>query len=304
MKRLGIIGGAGAIGATVAFCAAAEALFDEIMLCDVRGNLAMSHAMDIGQAVCELSPAQLSACGIGELEKCDIIMNTAGIPEMQASSRDDYLNGNIVIIRELADRIKNWKQMPVILSATNPIDVLNYELYRKSGLPREKLIGFSRNDSLRFMWSVSKETGIPMSELNAFVIGEHGDEQVPLFSSLKYGASGKPLSLSDEQKQSILRNVKAWFSEYQALGSGRSSGWTSAVSICRIIKLIMTESDEICPCSVIPNGEYGLRDLSIGMPVRLGKTGVREIVTFELSDDEEMGLRSAALKIQNQIPGD
>ena len=300
--KLGIIGGAGLIGATVAFCAASEGLFDEIRLFDVRENLAMSHAMDIEQAVCERNAVKLSVCDIDGLRACDIILNAAGIPEMKAGSRDDYLSGNILIIRELAQKIKKWDTAPIILSATNPIDVLNFELYRASGLPREKVIGFSRNDSLRFVWATSKETEIPVSDLNALVIGEHGDAQVPLFSSLKHKSSGQIVELRDEQKNDILQRVKVWFSEYQTLDSGRSSGWTSAQGITHILKLILTNSNDWCPCSVIPNGEYGLHDLSIGLPVRLGLSGVREIAAIKLSEDEETALQNAAKKIRLLIP--
>ena len=263
----------------------------------------MSHAMDIGQAVCERSSVSLSVCDVDELKTCSIILNAAGIPEMKAGSRDDYLSGNILIIRQLAEKIKNWNETPVILSATNPIDVLNYELFRTSGFPREKLIGFSRNDSLRFIWAVSKETGIPSSELSALVIGEHGDAQVPLFGSLRRKSpeqtSGQTIDLRDRQKNDILQRVKVWFNEYQTLESGRSSGWTSALGICHILKLMLTESDELCPCSIIPNGEYGLFDLSIGLPVKLGMSGVREIADVCLSKTEASDLQKAAMKIRS-----
>ena len=301
VTKLGIIGGAGLLGATTAFCAAAEGLADEIILSDLKENMAHSHARDIEQAICESSETKLFVGAIDDLKSCDIVLNTAGIPEMKAGSRDDYLNGNIEIYRQIAEKIKRWGTSPVILSATNPIDVLNYRFFEMTQLPPEKFIGFSRNDSLRFIWSASRETGIPSPRLEALVIGEHGDGQVPLFGTLRDKQSGQALSLSDGQKNSILQRVKTWFGEYQELDSGRSSGWTSGVGLCRVIKLILTDSDEICPCSVIPHGQYGLRDLSIGLPVRLGKSGVREIVKLELSEDENVRLQSAAEKIKKLI---
>ena len=298
MSKLGIIGGAGLLGATTAFCVASRGLAQEIILSDVRENLAQSHAMDIEQATCESSETKLSVGGIDEMKTCDIILNTAGIPEIKASSRDDYLSGNIMIYRELAEKIKRWGTSPVIVSASNPIDVLNYELFRTTGLPRENFIGFSRNDTLRFKWAVSAETGVPVSQLDALVIGEHGDKQVPLFSCLRRKDSGQPLDLSATQKDSIILRVATWFGNYQKLEAGRSSGWTSGDGISRIIELILAESDEICSCSVIPVGQYGLRDLSIGLPVRLGRSGVREIVEIGLSGDERALLSSAAEKIK------
>ncbi|MCL2125508.1 MAG: hypothetical protein FWH33_05905 [Oscillospiraceae bacterium] len=298
MSILGIIGGAGLLGTTTAFCVAARGLFREIILSDVRKNLAKSHAMDIEQAICETTGVKLSTGEIDELKTCDIILNAAGIPEMKASSRDDYLAGNIAIYNELAEIIKRWETCPIIVSASNPIDVLNYELYRATDMPRERFIGFNRNDTLRFKWAISEETGIPVSLIDAMVIGEHGDKQVPLFSTLTRRDAEEAPYLSDAQKENIIHRISTWFSEYQNLESGRSSGWTSGVGLARILSLVTTESDEVCSCSVIPDGEYGLRGLSIGLPVRLGKSGVREIVEIELSADERMQLTAAAEKIK------
>ena len=297
--KLGIIGGAGLLGATTAFCVASSGLVQEILLFDVRENLAHSHAMDIEQAVCEAGGTTLSVCGVEDMRSCDIVLNTAGVPEMKASSRNDYLRGNIPIFRELAEKIKRWGTSPVILNATNPVDILNYELFRMTGLPPERFIGFSRNDSLRLIWAASKETGVPASQLGALVIGEHGDGQVPLFNWLRHKGSGHVLGLRDVQKDRIISRVKTWFGDYQKLDSGRSSGWTSGAGICHVIKLILSGSDEICPCSVIPNGEYGLYDLSIGLPVRLGINGVKEIVELDLADNERASLFAAAKKIKS-----
>ena len=299
--RVGIIGGAGVLGAGVAFCLASGGFVDEIVLCDVRENLARSHAMDIEQAVCETSGTRLAVGGIDDLRGCDIIVNAAGIPEMSAASRDDYLSGNIVIFRDLAERIGRWGTSPVFINTTNPVDVLNYCLCRMTGISREKFVGFSRNDTLRFRWAVSKETGIQVTRLSAIVIGEHGDGQVPLFSRLRDEAIGRSVKLSDAQKGSIQKRVRTWFGDYQKLNSGRSSGWTSGAGVCHVIKLMLTGSDEICPCSVIPDGEYGLSGLSIGLPVRLGRDGVREIVDLEMSGDERAQLFDAAEKIKCAI---
>ena len=304
LPKLGIIGGAGLLGATTAFCVASSGLVHEIILSDVRENIAQSHAMDIEQAVCESGEIKLSAGDIGDMKSCDVVLNAAGVPEMKASSRDDYLDGNIVIFRELAEKIRQWGTAPVIINVSNPVDVLNYELFRMTGLPREKFIGFSRNDTLRMIWAASKEIRIPASRLDALVIGEHGDGQVPVFSRLRYKDTGQTLSINDTQKENILRLVKTWFGDYQKLDSGRSSGWTSGAGICRLIELILTDSNEIYPCSVIPDGEYGIRGISIGLPVRLGRSGVREIVEIDLDENERARLLSAAEKIRKLTAAD
>ena len=108
----------------------------------------------------------------------------------------------------------------------------------------------------------------------------------------------------DEQKESILDRIETFFGEYQTLDSGGSSCWTSGVGICHVLELLLKDNDEICPCSVIPQGEYGLRDLSIGLPVRLGSSGVREIVEIELGDYERTRLHNAEKKIKSLLPKD
>lgn len=299
--KLGIIGGAGLLGATTAFCIAAEDVVDEIILTDVKENVAQSHVMDIEQAFCETSGTKLSFGRLEDLKSCDIVLITAGIPEIKAASRDEYLSGNLVIFRELAEKIKQWGTSPILITASNPVDVLNYSLYKMTGLPREKFIGFSRNDTIRLKWAVSKETGIPASQLDALVIGEHGEKQAPVFSQLRLKGESKTLDLSDDAKERILARAKSWFWEYGKLDAGRSSGWTSGVSLCYLIKTMLKGSGMILPCSVIPDGEYGLSDLSIGLPARLTMRGVAEIVELDLTEGERAGLLTAAEKIKSLI---
>ena len=303
--KLGIIGGAGALGATTAFHVAAGGLMSEIILYDLKDNVAKSHAMDIEQAVCDFSETKLRTGALSELAECEIILNTAGVPERVVKSRDEFLAGNIEILNGLAAEIRAWGTSPVIVSATNPIDVLNYKFFEMACLPAERFVGFCRNDTLRFKWAAAAETGIPAQQLDAMVIGEHGDGQIPIFSSLRQISTGEPLKLSSVQRESILARVKTWFGNYQSLDAGRSSGWTSGVGLYQLIAMIALDNaaggSEVIPCSVIPNGHYGLRNLSIGLPVRLGPGGVAEIVNINLSDEERGALHSAADKIQNAI---
>jgi len=300
-SKVGIIGGAGLLGSTAAFLIALEEVADEIVLVDMKANLAEAHAMDMGQSVCEHSDTQIFSGGFSDLKDCDVVINVAGIPEMKAGSRNDYLSGNTAVYKDIADQIKKWDKCPVILSASNPIDVLNYRLFEMSGLPREKLVGFSRNDSLRFIWSTALETGISAKNINGLVIGEHGEAQVPLFGSLRYVDSGLPIGIDEKQKESILMRVNNYFGDYQKLESGRSSGWTSGVGLCSVVKLILSDSDEQCPCSIIPAGEYGMSEVSIGLPVKLGRNGVREVMNINLSEDERARLKVAEDKIKGLI---
>ena len=300
--KLGVIGGAGLIGATTAFFAATEHVAEEIVLYDLKDNLAVSHAMDIDIAVSEFHDIVARSGDFDDLADCDVIFNTAGIPERKVASRAEYLEGNLVIYRDIARRIRAWGSMPVIVSASNPVDVLNYVLLEEIGCTPEKLIGFSRNDSVRLQWAIARECGLSTPDVEAFVIGEHGDGQVPLFSTVRNRRAGLPLELSEVQRANILSRIGDWFTEYQKLDCGRSSGWTSGVSMTRILEMICDDSDSVVSCSVIPNGEYGLSGLSIGLPVKLGPGGVKEIVELRLEDSELAALHAAAAKIHAMTP--
>jgi malate/lactate dehydrogenase len=256
--------------------------------------------MDIEQAVCEFSETTVSVGDFDALRNCDIILNTAGVPG-KVGSRDVYLDGNMEILRDMAGKIKRWGRSPIFVSASNPVDVLNYKLFELTGGRRERFIGFSKNDSLRFKWSLAREIGTAPSQVDALVIGEHGDDQAPLFTTARRLDTGAAIVLTEMERQSVLQRVKTWFGKYQTLDCGRSSGWASGVGLCRLIRLIQSGSGEIMPCSVIPDGEYGLAGLSIGLPARLGPSGVTEIVEIEISGEEKQNLRKAADKILSSI---
>ena len=300
--KLGIIGGGGLLGATTAFYCAVNSLVDEIVLYDIRENMAKSHSIDIGLAAADLSDTIVREGPIGDLKGSDIILNAAGVPD-KIGSRDDYLSGNIGIIRDFGQWVQEWNDQPVVICATNPVDVLNYKTFEFSGLPREKCVGLSRNDLARFKWAVSSETGLSPRSFDAFVLGEHGQFQVPLFSSVISRVTGEKVLFTDRQKESILQKADAWLGEYQGLNAGRTTGWVSGVNIGYIIELIVSGKDEACACSVIADGEYGLYGLSLALPVRLGPEGVREIVKIDITDEENAALTRAAEKISGLIKG-
>jgi len=299
--RLGIIGGAGALGSTAAFYVAAGGFVDEIILYDIRENYARSHAMDLDQGVSDITATVVSAGDLGALKECEIIICTAGVQEDGRASRDEYLIDNLPIYRALADEIKSWGVYPIIITATNPIDVLNYKLYEYIGGPRGRYLGFSRNDTVRFQWAIANELGLPGTAVEALVLGEHGDCSVPIFSSAKRKDTGEPITLADGQRQAVLTKIRSWFSEMLTLKTTRTMAWTSGIGLGMMVEAIVRESDTVIPCSCIPDGEYGLGGVSLGLPLRLGKSGVREIVELGLDETEAEGLAAAAKKIKSLI---
>jgi malate dehydrogenase len=297
--KVGIIGGAGTVGSSIAFYLATKNIVAEIVLLDVKENILRAHAMDLEQAISALNSTTIRVGGWEALQDCQIVVMAASVPERNAQSRVEYLEDNLNIVREVAGRIARYCPDAIVITATNPVDVFNYTLYALTGLPASQFIGFSRNDSLRLRWAIGQVLGVPATEVEAMVIGEHGEAQVPLFSRVTI--KGKAVELNPSQKVEVEKRIKTWFTNYVSLNSGRSSGWTSAVTIGQIIEVIVNNSEEVLTCSAILDGQYGLAGISIGIPVVLGRSGITQIVELPLSQEEIIGLQAAAQKIRELI---
>lgn len=298
--KLGVIGGAGLLGATTAFYAGTKNILDEIKLVDVKKNMAASHAMDMGQALLSISKTRVIQADYSELTDCGIILITASLPERNVADRNEYLTGNLGVITPVCEALKRYcSQDTVVINASNPVDVFNYITWKILGWERNKFIGFTLNDSLRLKWAVSLVTGKDVRKIQACCVGEHGDGQVRLYEQMTY--EGRPLKLTEEEKQKIEEKTAGWFSEYQALNSGRTTGWTSAVSLTALIEAVACDSHAVLPGSAVLEGEYGYCDVSLGMPLCLGKEGICSIVDPELTEEQKQKLDAAAGKIRGLI---
>jgi len=297
--KVGIIGGAGTLGSSIGFYLATKNIVEEIVLIDVKENVLKAHVMDMEQAISALNSTTIRVGDWEALQGCHIVIMAASVPERNAQSRVEYLEDNLKIVRNVAGQIGRYCPDAIVINATNPVDVFNYILCGLTGMPARQFIGFSRNDSIRFRWAIGKILGAPATDVEALVIGEHGEAQVPLYSRVT--VKGKAVELNPLQKVEVDKLIKTWFTTYVSLNSGRSSGWTSAVTIGQIIEIIVNGSEEILACSAILDGQYGLTGISIGVPVVLGPKGITQLVELSLSQEEITGLQAAAKKIKELI---
>ncbi len=297
--KLAIIGGNGLIGSTTAFLTAQKGIFDEIKLIGRKKNLSKHHAMDMEHALMPFSKTIVTSSDYQDIGDCQVVFIAAGAPEREVVSRDEYLKDNIKVVDEVAENINKYNRDGIIITATNPIDVFNYYLYKKLNHDRMKMIGFSANDSLRLRWALSKELKLEYDKIEAYCIGEHGEKQVPLMNLIKY--EGNPLVVSNEMKLDIKSMILGWFLEFQGLNSKRTSGWTSSVMATEILEAIACDSGKIIVCSVPLEGELGYSNVSVGMPVRLGRSGVKKIIEPTLTKNEKNDLDLAVNKIKEQI---
>jgi malate dehydrogenase len=297
--RVAFAGGAGTVGSTAAFRVAQLGVASEILLLDTRQNMVESHVMDLEQAAATLGTTRVAAAGWDDLHSCDVVVLSASLPERNVSSRDEYLGGNAAIVAEAARRIGQTCPQAVVVVATNPVDVFTYLTAELGGLPARQVVGYSWNDSLRLRWAVAGVLGVPAAEVSAWVLGEHGEAQVPLFDRVRVGS--RPVALSGEQRERAEAAVRGWFSRYQALQSGRTSGWTSAVGIGEVVSALAGVGADCLPCSAVLAGEYGLSGVSLGVPARLDGNGVREVVEFDLAQEDLERLHEAAAKVRASI---
>ncbi len=299
--KMAVIGGAGLLGSTTAFCVGYRNLVDEIKLIDIRDNMVASHCMDMTQAFLPFGKTKVAKATYADIGDCDFILCAASVPEGKVKDRADILGANIKLMIPICENIRTYgKKDAVVLISAAPIDVWAYVFWKLIGGEASRFIGFSVNDALRLKWALELVTGKEYEKLDACVIGEHGgDGQVRLYDQIKY--DGKPLKLTDAELRQVEDLTANWFKEWQALECGRTTGWTSAVMMTKMIEAMINESDEVIPVSTPLVSEFGYEEVAMGMPCLLGRRGVRKVVDPELTEAQKAQMDRTALKLKGQI---
>jgi len=294
--KISIIGAAGVVGSGTAFILAERGLADELILISRNHNLAANHAMDIQAAVTGRKELIVKAGEYRDLKGSDILIITAGVHFPAAAPVQQKLGSNIPIIREITKNIEIFCPEAVLINAVNPVDHLNYAIHLCSSIDTTRIIGINLNDTLRFIMAAARALNISSDRVEGVVLGEHPANPIPIFSSIK--VDGHPAALSETQKVQIRDNLKNYLSSLEALKAGRSAGWTTASGLAVIVQTMVDDSRKILPCSVIPHGEYGLKEISIGLPAIIGRKGIIDIAELKLDNTEKIELKKAASKLQ------
>jgi malate dehydrogenase len=289
--KVGIVGAAGSVGAPVAFYIAVSGLAAEVLLVDLRPNVVQQHALDLSTAASGQG-VKVKAGTLDDMVGFDVVVNAAGVHQGVIADRMEMLPGNIPLVRDTARRIKEASPEAVVITATNPVDPLNYATWLAGGFDRSRVIGYGLNDSLRFRELVAQAKGVRPAQVDATVVGEHGRTQVPLFSSVR--VDGRAVRFSEEERAAILGEIPKILRRFEELQAGRTAGWTCAVGMAALVRAIRDDSGEVFPCSAVLEGEYGTRGLSMGVPVSLGRTGIRRILEWPLDETESAALARSA----------
>jgi len=277
------------IGGTLAHLISIKELAD-VVLFDVAEGLAKGKALDIAQST-SVSGSNINLMGTSNYEdtkNSDVIIITAGIPRKPGMSRDDLLETNLKIIKQVAEGIKKNSPNAFVICITNPLDVIVMALQKYSGLPTNKVIGMAGIlDSSRFKYFLSQELKVPVKNIDSLVLGGHGDTMVPMPNQTKI--NGKPLNqmIKKEKLNQIIERTRNGGAEIGKLMQKASAFYAPAASGIEMAESYIEDLKKTLPCAAYLNGEYGVSNLYAGVPVVIGKNGVEKIVEIELSSEEK-----------------
>ncbi len=298
-KKITLIG-AGQIGGTLAHLIALKGLAD-VVLFDVQAGIAKGKALDIAQSS-PVNKFNINLNGTDNYEdtkNSDVIIITAGVPRKPGMTRDDLLEINLKIIRQVAHGIKETSPNAFVICITNPLDVIVMALQKYSGLPKNKVVGMAGIlDSSRFIYFLSQELKIPVQKINSFVLGGHGDSMVAMLG-LTY-VDGKKISqlvnegkISRQKLEEIINRTKKGGAEIvKFLGNG-SAFYAPAASGVEMAESYIKDLKKQLPCAAYLNGEYETKDLYAGVPVIIGSRGVEKVVELKLSDEEKLNFKKS-----------
>ena len=286
--------GAGQIGGTLAHLIALKELGD-VVLFDVAEGIAKGKALDLSQstAIDGLNVSITGTNNYNDTSNSDVIIITAGVPRKPGMTRDDLLGINLKIIKQVADGIKDTSPNAFVICITNPLDVIVMALQKYSGLPKNKVIGMAGVlDTSRFKFFLSQELNVPISEVDSFVLGGHGDTMVPVPN--RTTVSGKPLldfvkegKISEEKLNEIIDRTRNGGAEVVKLLETGSAFYGPAASGIEMAESYLKNLKKTLPCAAHLNGQYGVKDLYVGVPVIIGSNGIEEVVELVLDDEEK-----------------
>ncbi len=297
-RKVTVVGGAGNVGATVARAIAEKGLADVVII-DIADSKAAGVALDIYET-CPIIGSDSRVMG-GTWEAAagsDIVVITSGKPRKPGMSRDDLVKDNFAIMQSIAPKLAEHCPNAIVIPVANPLDAMSQALFRLTKFPRERVIGMAGVlDSARMSTFVAMELNVSVENVHSFVLGGHGDTMVPLprYSTV----AGVPLTelLSPERIEAIAKRTADGGAEITKL-VGTSAWYAPGQAAAEMCEAILKDKKKILPCSVFLQGEYGIRDLFVGVPVKLGARGVEHIMQISLTPAEDAALKKSAASVK------
>jgi malate dehydrogenase len=302
-KKVTVVG-AGHVGATSAMRLAEKELAD-VVLIDVLDGIPAGKALDLMEAApVEKHDSKItgSTADYSAAKDSDIVIITAGIPRKPGMSRDDLLTTNMGIMKSVVTEIVKVAPNSILIIVSNPLDAMCHVAMDTSGFPKERVIGMAGVlDSARFRAFIAMELDVSVENTHAFVLGGHGDTMVPLprYSTV----AGIPITelMSPERIEALVDRTRNGGAEIVGLLKTGSAYYAPASAAVEMAEAILKDKKKILPCAVYLNGEYGINNLFIGVPVKLGEKGAEQVIEIELTEDESKALHASAAAVQGLV---
>ena len=301
-KKISIIG-AGFVGATAAHWAAEKELGD-VVLIDILEGIPQGKALDLLQA----SPVEgfdsrvVGANSYEETKDSDIVIVTSGVPRKPGMSREDLLEINKKIIETVIGQVVEKSPKSILIMVTNPLDTMTYLAFKKSGFPKQRVMGMAGIlDTARFKTFIAVELGVSVEDIQALLLGGHGDEMVPLPRYTTVSGIPLPQLLPKETIDKLVERTRKGGGEIVNLLKTGSAFYAPSAAAIQMTEAILKDKKRILPCCAYLEGEYGLKDICFGVPVKLGAAGVEAIIELQLTEEEKKLVAKSAESVKKSI---
>lgn len=299
MSKVTVVG-AGNVGATCANVLAHKDIVKEVILLDIKGDLAKGKALDsFQQAPIDYYSTRLTGTdNYEDTAGSDIVVITAGIPRKPGMSRDDLISTNAKIVKMVTESIVKHSKNPIIIVVSNPLDVMTYAAHEASGLDKSRVFGMAGIlDTARYRAFLSMELNVSPKDIQAVLMGGHGDTMVPLPRYTTVAGIPVTEMIEEDALDAIVERTKKGGGELVKL-MGTSAWYAPGAAAAQMVEAILKDENRIFPVCAKLEGEYGLNDMFLGVPVKLNASGISEIIELKLNDTEKESLKSSAEHVQ------
>lgn len=306
IQKCAIIG-CGFVGATTAFTLIEHGVFSELVLIDANNKKAEGEAMDLNHGIPFAKPVKVYAGNYDDLSDCSLIIISAGANQKPGETRIDLVKKNTAILKSIIPEITRRNKECILLILSNPVDILTYITLKISGFPKNRVIGSGTVlDTARLKYLLAEHLGVDSRNVHAFIIGEHGDSELAVWSSANIsgidlkdfcGLCGKCTTM--ENIYNLYNNVRE--SAYKIIDSKGATYYAIAMATLRIVECIVRDEKSVIPVSTLVEGEYGINDVCMGLPSIVGKNGVERILEIPLNKNEAENLLNSAREINEYI---
>ncbi|MDL5362940.1 malate dehydrogenase [Halalkalicoccus sp. NIPERK01] len=299
MTKVSVVGAAGTVGAAAAYNIALRDIADELVLVDIpeKEDDTVGQAADANHGVAYDANTTVRQGDYEATAGSDVVVITAGIPRSPGQSRLDLAGDNAPIMEDIGSSLDEHNDDYVTITTSNPVDLLNRHLYEVGDRDRTKVIGFGgRLDSARFRYVLAQRFDTQVRNVEATILGEHGDDQVPVFSKVR--VDGRDPEFTDGEKEEILDELQT--SAMNVIERKGATEWGPATGVGHMTEAVLRDTGEVFPASIPLDGEFGHSGVGLGVPAKLGSEGVEEVVEWDLDEFEREQLGAAADKLAEQ----